>query len=101
MQIFMRSKVLIRIDTQQLPNNRINAVVVFKPPNSPDRITNLKITQIVNGRPVGQGPNIDHQVIPTGLRQVVLRVVVSVPNLGSKTKTIFIPVINGSKSQML
>lgn len=71
--------------------------MVNKVTGKPVTIPNLKVTQLINNVPVGKSPNMKTPVQPDGREQVVLKVVVTVPHLGSNTKEIVMPVKNDSK----
>lgn len=60
-------------------------------------IPNIKVQQLVNNVIVGQGPNVRTPVYPGGRSTVTLKVIVTVPNVGSRTKEIVMPVQNGSE----
>ena len=66
----------------------------------PITIKNVKITQLVNEKPVGKGPNVEKRVNPDVNPTVNLKVIVTVPNVGSRTKEIVMPVKNGSESEV-
>lgn len=90
---FMKSKITINLDKKQMPNNVLKGKVTFETPDH-KTIRNTIIKHFVNDKPAGEGPVINVPVIPK-TNSVVLRVVVKVPNVGSKTKIIVLPVKNG------
>ena len=96
---FTTSKIKIVVDKTELKKNVLKTTVTLVNPETKKTviIKNVKITQIVNEKPVGEGPDMKTTVYP-GLRPTVtLKVVVEVPNVGSRTKEIIMPVKNGSK----
>ena len=90
------------MDKTELKKNILKTIVTLVNPETKKTITikNVKIKQIVNERPVGKGPEMKTEVSP-GLRPTVtLKVIVEVPNVGSRTKEIIMPVKNGSEYTM-
>ena len=100
---FVNSKITVIIDKKTLKENIMKTTVILKDKNTnkPITIKNVKVIQIINNRPVGKGPEMKTPVYPEGLRSVTLKVVVQVPNVGSRTKEIVMPVKNGSELHKL
>ena len=99
---FTTSVIKVVVDKSELKKNVLKTTVTLVNPETKKTITikNIKITQLVNEKPVGKGPNVKTEVSPGERPTVVLKVVVEVPNVGSRTKEIIMPVKNGSEYKM-
>lgn len=96
---FQTSIIKVDIDKPSLKKNilKTKVTLVNKVTHKVVHIKNLKITQLLNDSPIGKGPTLEKPVYPGDRQTVKLKVIVEVPNLGSRTKEILMPVKNGSE----
>ena len=87
------------IDKPDLKKNILNTKVTLVSPvtQKPIEIPNVKVTQLINNLPMGKKPEMKTPVHPGDREMVVLKIIVEVPHVGSKTKEIVMPVRDGSK----
>ena len=98
-QKFTTSVIKVNIDKPELKKNILKTTVTMERPDTHGKIVipNMKVTQLINNIPVGKKPNMETPVFPGDREIVTLKIVVEVPNVGSKTKEIIMPVKDGSK----
>ena len=96
---FTTSVITVVVDKSELKKNVLKTTVTLVNPETKKTVTikNVKITQLVNEKPVGKGPNVKTKVSPGERPTVTLKVVVEVPHVGSRTKEVIMPVKNGSE----
>lgn len=94
-KVFKKSVIKITIDEEKLPKNIVDAKTTFETPDG-KKVPNAVIKYIINGKPVKptDGHNVHTKVTPTS-STVTVRVTVEVPKVGSKSKTVYIPVEKG------
>lgn len=97
---FQTSVINVVIDKPSLKQNilKTKVTLINKVTHQVVNIKNLQITQSVNNKPVGKGPEMTTKLQPSTMTTVILRVTATVPNVGSRTKDIVMPIQNNSES---